>query len=536
MNRRELQPYPGLRPFERSESKIFFGRQKQVDDLLQRLKQEKFLAVLGASGSGKSSLVKAGLLPGLEKGYMGELGANWRIVELRPGDQPFERLAEGLQKQIPSVSPFAKGSTLQTETEVIEGSPPLKKGEQGGFSSQQTTFLAAQLRRGARSLHTLLEQSPPENGEKLLILVDQFEEIFRYHQQAGNQAAAFVALLLEACTHPDVFVVITMRSDFLGDAAAFHGLPEAINDGLYLTPRLSREQLREAIALPAKLFGGEVEDALVNRFLNEAGNDPDQLPLLQHALMRLWGMTENKQLTLQAFQDLDGLRGALDGHLERVFTELNLAQQAIAEVMFRLLTDQGEDGQAIRRPAKAQEVLAVAHCELDDLVPVVDAFRGPGRHFLMTSTPELDEATVLDISHESLIRQWGQLHDWAEDETAKVKVYHRLMDTAQRHSDGQGELWHGTDLVLGLDWRRDTQPDAVWAQRYHSDGANEFELSAGFLAESEETERQQQQEEKAQQQRERDKQQEEIKRSRRQLAFAVVGLLIAAGAGGLGSG
>ena len=526
MKRRELQPYPGLRPFERSESKIFFGRQKQVDDLLQRLKDGKFLAVLGASGSGKSSLVKAGLLPGLEKGYMGELGANWRIVELRPGDQPFERLAEGLQKQIPSVSPFAKGSTLQTETEVIEGSPPLKKGEQGGFSSQQTTFLAAQLRRGARSLHTLLEQSPPENGEKLLILVDQFEEIFRYHQQAGNQAAAFVALLLEACTHPDVFVVITMRSDFLGDAAAFHGLPEAINDGLYLTPRLSREQLREAIALPAKLFGGEVEDALVNRFLNEAGNDPDQLPLLQHALMRLWGMAEDQQLT---FQDLDGLRGALDGHLERVFTALNPAQQAIAEVMFRLLTDQGEDGQAIRRPAKVREVLAAAHCELDELVPVVDAFRGVGRHFLMTSTPELNEATVLDISHESLIRQWWRLHGWVEDEAAKVKVYHRLMDAAQRHSGGQGELWHGTDLALGLDWRCDTQPDAVWAQRYHSESAGEFDLAAGFLAESEEAERQQQREEKAQRQRELEKQREEVKRSRRQLAFAVVGLLIAAG-------
>ena len=86
MNRRQLQPYPGLRPFERYESKIFFGRQKQVDELLQRLKDGKFLAVLGASGSGKSSLVKAGLLPGLEKGYMGELGAKWRIVELRPGD------------------------------------------------------------------------------------------------------------------------------------------------------------------------------------------------------------------------------------------------------------------------------------------------------------------------------------------------------------------------------------------------------------------------------------------------------------------
>ncbi|MEZ5534613.1 MAG: hypothetical protein R3F02_03215 [Thiolinea sp.] len=466
MNRRQLQPYPGLRPFERYESKVFFGRQKQVDELLKRLKKEKFLAVLGASGSGKSSLVKAGLLPGLEKGYMGELGAKWRIVELRPGDQPFERLAEGLNK-IPSVSPFTKGSTPRSDTETSEEwSPPLKKGEQGGFPADQTTFLTAQLRRGARSLHTILEQSPLDDGEKLLILVDQFEEIFRYRQQAGNQAAAFVALLLEACTHPDIFVVITMRSDFLGDAAAFHGLPEAINDGLYLTPRLTREQLREAIALPAKLFGGEVEDALVNRFLNEAGNDPDQLPLLQHALMRLWTADEDKQLTLAEYQDLGGLRGALDGHLERVFTALKPEQQAIAEVMFRLLTTQGEDGQAIRRPAQVQEVLAVAHCGPDELEPVVEAFRGAGRHFLMTSTPELSEQTVLDISHESLIRQWQQLHQWATSEHQKSGLYLRLIDAEKRYQHQEGELLRGVDLAVAERWQQAQKPDAVWAKRY----------------------------------------------------------------------
>lgn len=107
MSRQQLQPYPGLRPFERYESKVFFGRQQQVDELLHRLKKQKFLAVLGASGSGKSSLVRAGLLPGLEKGYMGEVGSRWRIAELRPGDAPFERLAEGL-KEIPSVSRAAR--------------------------------------------------------------------------------------------------------------------------------------------------------------------------------------------------------------------------------------------------------------------------------------------------------------------------------------------------------------------------------------------------------------------------------------------
>ena len=147
MSRRQLQPYPGLRPFERHESKVFFGRQQQVDELLQRLKKQKFLAVLGASGSGKSSLVRAGLLPGLEKGYMGEIGARWQIAELRPGDSPFERLADSLKKihpvppkqRLQSKRSETKEGALQQSTVEIEGSPTLQKGEQGGFKSLVTT-------------------------------------------------------------------------------------------------------------------------------------------------------------------------------------------------------------------------------------------------------------------------------------------------------------------------------------------------------------------------------------------------------------
>jgi energy-coupling factor transporter ATP-binding protein EcfA2 len=277
MSRPKLQPYPGLRAFERYESRIFFGRQQQVDDLLTRLKQHHFLAVLGASGSGKSSLVKAGLLPGLEKGYMGEVGSRWAIAEMRPGDQPFVRLAEGLLAD-------------KTFRAAWESPSPVSGNGGESLAGQAPTgdaSLSAELRRGSRSLHEILQHAPLPAGTRLLLMVDQFEEMFRFREQQENQAAAFVALLLEACTHPDVYVVITMRSDFLGAAAEFHGLPEAINDGLYLTPRLSREQLRDAISLPAQLFGGAVEDALANHLLNEAGNDPDQLPLLQHALMRL---------------------------------------------------------------------------------------------------------------------------------------------------------------------------------------------------------------------------------------------------------
>ena len=492
MNTPDLKPYPGLRPFERHESRIFFGREEQVDELLLRLKTHHFLAVLGASGSGKSSLVKAGLLPGLAKGYMGEVGSRWSIAEMRPGDQPFVRLAEGL---------------LQDKT------------FQQAWNSDQAAFLAAELRRGARSLHEVLDHSPLPDGVKLLVLVDQFEELFRFREQQENQAAAFVALLLEACQRDDIYIVITMRSDFLGAAAEFHGLPEAINKGLYLTPRLTREQLHDAICLPAQLFGGSVDDTLANALQNEAGNDPDQLPLLQHALMRLWDSDEDKHLTLEEYRELNGLKGTLNDHAEQAWLELNAAQQTVAETLFRALTERSSrEGQAIRRPVKVQQVLEIAQTDLATLQQVVDVFRQPGRNFLMPPPQvALQPDTVLDVSHESLIRQWQRLQDWVTEEGKKAAMYLRLLDAAQRHRNREADLWQGTDLALALQWRNEQKPNGEWAKRY----GGEFTLVEEFLNDSDAEEKQRQVEKEVQRQ-------AAMARLQKQFVSVLVGFVIAA--------
>ncbi|UJS23068.1 NACHT and WD repeat domain-containing protein [Thiothrix winogradskyi] len=546
MSRPKLQPYPGLRAFERYESRIFFGRQQQVDDLLARLKQHHFLAVLGASGSGKSSLVKAGLLPGLEKGYMGEVGSRWAIAEMRPGDQPFVRLAEGLladkvfEGSWNTLTPRPPLPEVEGEKEntALILRPSTSGRGVGGEGS-----LAAELRRGSRSLHEILTHAPLPAGTRLLLMVDQFEEMFRFREQEENQAAAFVALLLEACTHPDVYVVITMRSDFLGAAAEFHGLPEAINDGLYLTPRLSREQLRDAISLPAQLFGGSVEDALANHLLNEAGNDPDQLPLLQHALMRLWENDADKILTLAEYRGLRGLRGALNDHAEQAWQELDADGQTVAEVMFRALTERSKDGQDIRRPLKVQALLDMTGADLPTLTHIVDTFRQSGRNFLMPPPQvALTADTVLDISHESLIRQWQRLQGWVAAEGDKAAMYLRLLEGAQRHADGRGELWRGTDLAVAREWREKTQPNGAWAGRYapaadyppsptlppqgvkggRGEKEGDFSLAMRFLSESEAEEQRIREAEEA-------RRKAELARVRRQFGFALVGFLIAVG-------
>ena len=313
-------PYPGLRPFQREESHLFFGRSAQVENMQSRLETHRFLAVVGASGCGKSSLVRAGLFPALEQGFLSGAPPNWRIAVTQPGGAPFNNLTTALMQDT-----------------VL------------GFERQEAdadAVLEATLRRGPLGLVEAVAESNIPEGTNFLLLVDQFEEIFRYRQQAANldDADAFVSLLLAAAqsrpSETSIYVVITMRSDFIGDCALFTGLPEAINDSQFLIPRLTRDQYRAAIVEPARVANGELSPTLVSRLLNDLRGEPDQLPILQHALMRMWTReninSSTRTLTLDDYNAVGGLGEALSNHCDKILNEaLNPEQRRIAQVMFR---------------------------------------------------------------------------------------------------------------------------------------------------------------------------------------------------------
>ncbi len=256
-------PYPGLRPFESEEQDIFFGRAKQTNQLLDKLERARFLAVVGPSGCGKSSLVRAGLIAALETGFMATAGTRWTVMSMRPRETPFRRLAAAI----------------------------VESGLAGEARPDAAALVEAGLQRGPLGLVEAIRKSGASGRTSFLLLVDQFEELFRHDTApVAGEADAFVAMLLAAASQRElpIFVVITMRSDYLGDCARFPGLAEAVSDSQYLTPRLSREECALAIRGPARVFGGDVDAALVNRLLNDFGPNPDQLPVLQHALMRMW--------------------------------------------------------------------------------------------------------------------------------------------------------------------------------------------------------------------------------------------------------
>jgi len=495
-------PYPGLRPYERDETDIFFGREEHTDQLIQRLGNSHFLAVVGPSGCGKSSLVRTGLLAALEAGFMAGACGSWKVAELRPGNRPFRRLTET----------FLENKILGDTATIID--------------EATISLLQPSLRRGPKSIHELLANTPLPDDTSLLILVDQFEEIFRYYQHGDkNDAAAFVKLLLASSTHPALYVIITMRSDFLGDCATFYGLPEAINQGLFLTPRLTREQLRDAIEMPAAVFGDEVEPALVNHLLNEVGTDPDKLPQLQHALMRMWRLAhfENPNraiLSLTHYEQIGELENALSQHANVAYAGLNSTQQEIAEILFRSLTERSNGHRDTRRPVKLSAVASLANVSWQKVVAVIEVFRQDGRSFLTPPRDQvLEPKTILDISHESLIRQWQRLRKWTKEEAISADAYRRLETTALLKEEGQAELWKGLDLANALNWYHSEKPNLIWAKRYGKNQGQYFELAMRFLTQSDA-------EEKREEQKKETARKRELQQARQNMTMIGVGFIV----------
>lgn len=481
---RARAPFPGLRPFEPHEAELFYGRAEQIDGMLNRLETSRFVAVVGASGCGKSSLVRAGLLPAIADGFLMGAGTDWRFVIARPGDAPFANFAQAL-------------ATAKTGEELV--APPNTNSSPREVDPVQVALFERALSSGSNTMNEALAQCEFSGETSVLVLIDQFEELFRFRDlvrrdQRGeayeqrNEAMLFVDLLLGSArqTERPVYVVITMRSDFLGSCDAFYGLPEAISGSQFLAPRMTRKQLAEAITGPLGACGGQAEPGFVNRVLNDVGSDPDQLPLMQHALMRTWTLKSGpathtqsapRLLTIADYEQdrVGGFAWALDRHASEVYASLASQSvsnqpttlQEVARRLFCSLCDRRNDGPLTRRPIKVDKAALEVGATIAEVMEVARAFQ---RENLLVFSPfgqPLGPETRLDISHESLLRQWKTLQLWIEDETKSATNYRRLIDSVRSHD----RFLSDTHLDQAIEWRDTAKPTVRWAMRY--DGAEQ---------------------------------------------------------------
>ncbi|MCK1739167.1 WD40 repeat domain-containing protein [Bradyrhizobium sp. 138] len=454
-------PFPGLRSFQEEEEHLFFGRENQVDTMVDKLAATHFLTVVGTSGSGKSSLVNCGLRPALRRGLMAGAGTSWRMAQFRPGNEPIRAMARAL----------AENDALSSDDDDDDVLP-------------LPQLVETTLRMSKLGLIDVFEQAGLGADVNLLLVVDQFEELFRYRQlviaspdegRAAEEVTAFVNLLLEVRERAParIFVVLTMRSDFLGDCTQFPGLAEAINAGQYLVPRLTRDERRDAIEGPVQVRGAQLSPVLLTQLVNDVGDNPDQLSILQHALNRTWAYWRKQggqgPLELEHYAAIGTMAKALNQHADEALRDLaNDRQRQICEKMFKALTDKASDPRGVRRPTTAATLCALTDGSMDEITSVVDVFREKSRSFLMPSIKEkLRADSVVDISHESLMRVWEQLNSWASEEAQSVRVYRRLAEAAQEYGRGETSLYTDPQLQVALDWRKQNRPNATWAERYH---------------------------------------------------------------------
>jgi len=352
---RTFNPFPGLRPFTPDESDLFFGREKESKEVLEKLIKNRFITVIGASGSGKSSLIYCGVLPKIRNLEKDE-SSKWKIITFRPGNDPLGNLGNSIREEI------SESDRENTEVETILLDMHL---DPDGITSTLKKYLI-------------------KDNEKVLLVVDQFEELFRYSTTSAGgdkegQTAEFVGKMVSAISQPggSIYTIITMRSDFIGECAHYQGLTQLINNSNYLVPHMDRENYRQAIEGPVKYAGASIEEKLVETLLTDIGDRTDQLPVLQHALMRTWTHWQEldepeRPISYTDYDSVGTMTDAMSRHANEAFEELNTRGKEICEKMFKTITEKGADNKGIRHPSSVTTIKSIIQCTSEELFEVVE--------------------------------------------------------------------------------------------------------------------------------------------------------------------
>ena len=485
-------PYKGLRAFSEADADDFFGRDELVRDLLGRMGEEsdlsRFLAVVGPSGSGKSSVVKAGLVPALRRGGLPG-SESWFITPMTPGSHPLEELEAALLR--------------------VAVNPPASLLEQ----------LRADERGLLRAVRRIL---PGDESTDLVLVIDQFEELFTLVADEAERAH-FLQSLVTALVEPNtrLRVVITLRADFTDRPLQYIDFGELVRQRTEFVLPLSPDELEQAIAGPARRAGLAVETGLVQRIVREIGDQPGGLPLLQYALTELFERRQGRRLTLEAYVQSGGVTGALARRAEELYTGLSAPEQEAARQLFLRLVTLGEGVEDTRRRVLRAEIEALTVLSEAAARPalnrVIDIY---GRYRLLTFDHDpRTRGPTLEVAHEALLREWPRLRGWLAESRADVRLQRLLAAGAAEWLEGGEDpsfLLRGARLAQFEEWSKNSGVALTQDERRY--------LEAGLAQRS------------AEQQAEAERQQREarLKRTRQLLgralvAVLVVGLIIAAG-------
>ncbi len=537
--RQNICPYTGLRAFSADEALYFRGRDLHIEKVVELLEEKKFLMLTGASGDGKSSLVYAGLIPNAKAGFIKAKFNNWVIADFRPEHQPLDNMVAAI------VSKLNFGEHAATKTNLGQGYSALAdlyKNSNSYVDTESHEWINAdeQTRKKLK-----------RNGANLLILVDQFEEFFTnpdnfYKGKVSEDAKIVVNLLVETNKialeqNLPIYIVCTMRSDYIGHCTSFRGLPELIGWSHYFVPRLNRNEIFQVIDEPAVLSGNKISPRLVTRLLNDRKEGPDVLPILQHTLYQIWKTADEdnaEMMDLIHYAKVGGMhKSELDEEDKNIYDKwfnvlpeykrkllaspsfentLNIhadelyetahefcnqhlngndpvtTEQAkkIIKATFTCLTKM-DDGKAVRNRMSVTEISEVIddkNIDSKKVIQVLHIFREQGNTLIRPyiANPagssfkewvamELKDDTVLDITHEALIRNWNRLGAWVAEEYEAAEIFTECQQQLNHwlvNKRSNQYLLSPGQLSYFENWYKLLQPTAPWMQRYSHNGTD----------------------------------------------------------------
>jgi WD40 repeat protein len=413
-------PFKGLRYYDEQDAPLFFGREQVTAELVDHLRQHRFLAVVGASGSGKSSVVRAGVVPAVRQGAIeqnGQSSRDWPVHIITPGDEPLKALA----------------ATLTRDNESV--------------TAMKT--LLADLQAGGDSLELwLYRQMANHPGGRLLLVIDQFEELFTQCRDAEARRL-FVENLVAAAKDGQqgrLSLILTLRADFYAFAVQLEPLRPLLETRQKIIGAMTPDELRQAIQKPAEAGDWHFQPGLVDTMLADVGAEAGSLPLLSHALLETWQRRQGRVMTLAGYHEAGGVRRAITRTADTVYQQLDPAQQAIARRIFLRLTELGEGTEDTRRRAHLTELLPQG--ETAEAVRLVLTRLADAR--LVTTEEESAEVT-----HEALIREWPALRQWLDDDREWLRLHRQLIEDV-REWEAAGRdvdlLYRGAKLAQASEW------------------------------------------------------------------------------------
>ncbi len=406
----DTPPYPGLRAFGQEDASLYFGRGETAERLVAHLAAEGIVALVGSSGSGKSSVVRAGLLPLLKGGALPG-SESWTYIVMTPGADPLAELAARLAAH-EHTSAVGLLHDLESASGVID-----------------------------------LPLDEESDSNQVVLVVDQMEELFTMCRDRERQSQ-FIQLLVntEAAVPRKVLLVLAIRADFYGECIGFAQFGAALERGHLLLGPATRDELRAAIEGPAAATGLRLETGLADRILDDLGDAPGALPLLSHVLRETWHQREDRTLTIAGYLRSGGVHRAIAQTAERLFGSLNLSEQAACRRLMVRLTALSEGNPATRR--------RVSFLELPDTDSRGSDIRTLVQH-LADARLVTTGAESVEIAHEALITGWPRLGQWLEEDRAGHQVLRHLTDTAQaweRSGRDPGDLYRGARLAAASEW------------------------------------------------------------------------------------